>query len=62
LVVVAFVIIITLGNFGISIAPLIALAGASALGAKLELQGLPTHWSAKTVKKPPFPTKRLSGR
>ena len=39
LLLVAFVIIITLGNFGISIAPLIALAGAVAFGATLAIQG-----------------------
>ncbi len=39
LIVVAFVIVISLGNFGISIAPLIALAGATALGATLAIQG-----------------------
>jgi len=46
LVVVAFVIIITLGNFGISIAPLIALAGASAFGATLALQGPLSNYGA----------------
>ncbi|MEH6402596.1 MAG: mechanosensitive ion channel family protein [Sneathiella sp.] len=38
-VLVILLIIITLGNFGISIAPLIALAGAITFGATLALQG-----------------------
>lgn len=38
--------IITLGNFGISIAPLIALAGASAFGATLALQGPLSNYGA----------------
>lgn len=38
--------IITLGNFGISIAPLIALAGASAFGATLALQGPLSNFGA----------------
>lgn len=46
IVVVAFVAIITLGNFGISIAPLIALAGASAFGATLALQGPLSNYGA----------------
>ena len=46
LVVVGFVIIITLGNFGISIAPLIALAGAAAFGATLALQGPLSNYGA----------------
>lgn len=46
LVLVAFVIIITLGNFGISIAPLIALAGASAFGATLAIQGPLSNYGA----------------
>ncbi len=40
------VILITLGNFGISIAPLIALAGASAFGATLAIQGPLSNYGA----------------
>ena len=43
---IAVVAIITLGNFGISIAPLIALAGASAFGATLALQGPLSNYGA----------------
>ena len=46
LVVLVFVVIITLGNFGISIAPLIALAGASAFGATLAIQGPLSNYGA----------------
>jgi len=46
LVVVVFVAIITLGNFGISTAPLIALAGASAFGATMALQGPLSNYGA----------------
>lgn len=46
LVVIVFVAIITLGNFGISIAPLIALAGAGAFGATLALQGPLSNYGA----------------
>ena len=46
LVIVGFVVIITLGNFGISIAPLIALAGASAFGATLAMQGPLSNYGA----------------
>lgn len=46
LVVLVFVFIITLGNFGISIAPLIALAGASAFGATLAMQGPLSNYGA----------------
>ncbi|KLN62519.1 mechanosensitive ion channel protein MscS [Kiloniella spongiae] len=45
-VLVAFVIIITLGNFGISTAPLIALAGAGAFGATLAIQGPLSNYGA----------------
>ncbi|MEQ9574007.1 MAG: mechanosensitive ion channel family protein, partial [Rhodospirillales bacterium] len=38
--------IITLGNFGISIAPLIALAGAGAFGATMALQGPLSNYGA----------------
>ncbi len=46
LVVIAFVVVITLGNFGISIAPLIALAGASAFGATMALHGPLSNYGA----------------
>jgi len=46
IVVLAAVILITLGNFGISIAPLIALAGASAFGATLAIQGPLSNYGA----------------
>lgn len=46
ILVIVFVIIISLGNFGISIAPLIALAGASAFGATLALQGPLSNYGA----------------
>lgn len=45
-VMIGFVVIITLGNFGISIAPLIALAGASAFGATVALQGPLSNYGA----------------
>lgn len=43
---VVMVIIITLGNFGITIAPLIALAGASAFGATMAIQGPLSNYGA----------------
>ncbi|MBC8240403.1 MAG: mechanosensitive ion channel [Alphaproteobacteria bacterium] len=46
LVIIVLVAIITLGNFGISTAPLIALAGASAFGATLALQGPLSNYGA----------------
>ncbi len=46
LVLVVMLVIITLGNFGISIAPLIALAGAVSLGATLALQGPMSNFGA----------------
>lgn len=46
LVVVVLVVIATLGNFGISIAPLIALAGAAAFGATLAIQGPLSNYGA----------------
>lgn len=46
IVVVVFVLIATLGNFGITIAPLIALAGASAFGATFALQGPLSNYGA----------------
>lgn len=45
-VAVVFLVIITLGNFGISIAPLIALAGASAFGATMAIQGPLSNYGA----------------
>lgn len=42
----ALLVIITLGNFGISIAPLIALAGASAFGLTLAIQGPLSNYGA----------------
>ena len=46
LVLIVFLAIITLGNFGITIAPLIALAGASAFGATLAIQGPLSNYGA----------------
>lgn len=46
LVFVGVLIIITLGNFGISIAPLIALAGAAAFGATMALQAPLSNFGA----------------
>ncbi len=46
LVLVVVLAIITLGNFGISIAPLIALAGASAFGATMAIQGPLSNYGA----------------
>lgn len=46
IVVIVFVVIITLGNFGISIAPLIALAGATAFGATMAIQGPLSNYGA----------------
>lgn len=43
---VVMIAIITLGNFGITIAPLIALAGASAFGATMALQGPLSNYGA----------------
>ncbi len=48
-VLIVFVAVITLGNFGIAIAPLIALAGASAFGATLALQGPLSNYAAGLV-------------
>ncbi len=45
-IMVVFLVIITLGNFGISIAPLIALAGASAFGATMAIQGPLSNYGA----------------
>jgi small conductance mechanosensitive channel len=45
-VLIVILIIITLGNFGISIAPLIALAGAITFGATLALQGPISNFGA----------------
>ncbi|MEQ8194118.1 MAG: mechanosensitive ion channel [Rhodospirillales bacterium] len=46
LLVVIVIVIITLGNFGISIAPLVALAGASVFGATLAIQGPLANYGA----------------
>ncbi|NKB56343.1 MAG: mechanosensitive ion channel [Alphaproteobacteria bacterium] len=46
IVLVVFLIIITLGNFGVTIAPLIALAGATAFGATFALQGPLSNYGA----------------
>jgi small conductance mechanosensitive channel len=46
LVIIAFLAIITLGNFGITIAPLIALAGATAFGATIAIQGPLSNYGA----------------
>jgi small conductance mechanosensitive channel len=43
---IVFLIIITLGNFGVSIAPLIALAGAGAFGATVAIQGPLSNYGA----------------
>ncbi|MBM3951932.1 MAG: mechanosensitive ion channel [Rhodospirillales bacterium] len=45
-VTIGLVVVITLGNFGISIAPLIALASASAFGATIALQGPLSNYGA----------------
>lgn len=46
LVAIVFLVIITMGNFGVSIAPLIALAGASAFGATVAIQGPLSNYGA----------------
>ncbi len=46
IILLAVVIIVTLGNFGITIAPFIALAGASAFGATLAIQGPLSNYGA----------------
>lgn len=46
ILVLAMVIIATLGNFGISIAPLIALLGAGAFGATVAIQGPLSNYGA----------------
>ncbi len=46
LVVVVAVVIVTLGNFGVAIAPLIALVGASAFGVTLAIQGPLSNYGA----------------
>ena len=46
IILIAVVIIITLGNFGITIAPFVALAGAGAFGATLALQGMLSNYGA----------------
>src|SRR5258708_27575404 len=47
LAVMAFVLIAILANFGISIAPLIALLGASAFGATVAIQGTLSNYGAR---------------
>ena len=46
IVIIIMLVIITLGNFGISTAPLIALAGASAFGATMAIQGPLSNFGA----------------
>jgi len=46
IIIVVMLVIITLGNFGISTAPLIALAGASAFGATMAIQGPLSNYGA----------------
>jgi small conductance mechanosensitive channel len=46
IVIIVMLVIITLGNFGISTAPLIALAGASAFGATMAIQGPLSNYGA----------------
>lgn len=46
IVIVALVIVVTLGNFGITIAPLIAIAGAAAFGATVAIQGPLSNYGA----------------
>lgn len=46
---IGILVIITLGNFGVSIAPLIALAGASAFGLTIALQGPVSNYAAGVV-------------
>lgn len=46
IVMIGFMVVITLGNFGITIAPLIALAGASAFGATIAIQGPLSNYGA----------------
>lgn len=43
---IGMVVVVTLGNFGVSIAPLIALASASAFGATIALQGPLSNYGA----------------
>ncbi len=46
IIIIVMLVIITLGNFGISTAPLIALAGASAFGATMAIQGPLSNYGA----------------
>ncbi len=46
IIAIVFLVIITLGNFGVSIAPLIALAGAGAFGATIAIQGPLSNYGA----------------
>ena len=46
IILIVLLVIVTLGNFGVSIAPLVALAGASAFGATLAIQGPLSNYGA----------------
>lgn len=46
LVLIAFVVVITLGNFGITITPLIAAIGAAAFGATVAVRGILANFGA----------------
>jgi len=46
IILIVILVIVTLGNFGVSIAPLVALAGASAFGATLAIQGPLSNYGA----------------
>jgi len=46
IIAIVMLVIVTLGNFGISIAPIVALAGASAFGATLAIQGPLSNYGA----------------
>lgn len=45
-IVVAFVVVITLGNLGVELAPIVAFVGAGALGATFALQGVLSNYAA----------------
>ena len=46
IIIIVVVLVITLGNFGVTITPLIALAGASAFGLTVAIQGQLANYSA----------------
>lgn len=48
-VVIAFVLVITLGNLGVELAPIVAFVGAAALGATFALQGVLSNYAAGLV-------------